>query len=80
MYAIRSYYAAIERWSEVDFLYCTNDMIAAGAMFGLQAAGRAIPEETGLAGFSGLELVAGLTPRIATTDTQRFEIGSYNFV
>jgi len=67
--------AAIERWSEVDFLYCTNDMIAAGAMFGLQAAGRAIPEETGLAGFSGLELLAGLTPRIATTDTQRFEIG-----
>jgi len=67
--------SAIERWPEVDFLYCTNDMIAAGALFGLQASGRAVPDQTGLAGFSGLELLAGLTPRIATTDTQRFEIG-----
>ncbi|MEZ5755933.1 MAG: LacI family DNA-binding transcriptional regulator [Paracoccaceae bacterium] len=67
--------AAIARWPEVDFLYCTNDMIAAGALFALQAAGRAVPGQTGIAGFSGLEILDGLAPRIATTDTGRFEIG-----
>lgn len=67
--------AAITRWPEAEFLYCTNDMIAAGALFALQAAGRAVPGQTGLAGFSGLEILAGLAPRIATTDTRRFEIG-----
>lgn len=66
---------ALSHWPEVDFLYCTNDMIAAGALFALQAAGRKVPEETGLAGFSGLEFLDGITPRIATTDTRRFDIG-----
>jgi LacI family gluconate utilization system Gnt-I transcriptional repressor len=66
---------ALQTWPEVDFLYCTNDMIAAGALFALQAAGRKVPEETGLAGFSGLELLSGIAPRIATTDTCRFRIG-----
>jgi LacI family transcriptional regulator, gluconate utilization system Gnt-I transcriptional repressor len=66
---------ALSHWPEVEFLYCTNDMIAAGALFALQAAGRKIPAETGLAGFSGLEILAGLSPRITTTDTRRFEIG-----
>lgn len=66
---------ALVRWPDVDFLYCANDMIAAGALFALQAAGRRVPEDTGLAGFSGLELLAGLCPRIATTDTRRFDIG-----
>ncbi|MBZ4021021.1 hypothetical protein CKO11_00910 [Rhodobacter sp. TJ_12] len=66
---------ALDRWPDLDFLYCTNDMIAAGALFGLQAAGRVVPRDVGLAGFSGLEILAGLSPRIATTDTRRFEIG-----
>lgn len=66
---------ALSRWPEAGFLYCANDMIAAGALFALQAAGRRVPEETGLAGFSGLEILAGLNPRIATTDTRRFDIG-----
>lgn len=66
---------ALTRWPEVEFLYCTNDMIAAGALFALQESGRRVPAETGLAGFSGLELLAGLSPRITTTDTRRFEIG-----
>ena len=66
---------ALERWPEAEFLYFTNDMIAAGALFALEAAGRNVPEDIGLAGFSGLELLAGLTRRVATTDVQRFEIG-----
>lgn len=67
--------AALARWPAVEFMYCTNDMIAAGALFALQAAGRKVPAETGLAGFSGLEILAGLSPRITTTDTRRFDIG-----
>lgn len=66
---------ALARWPEAEFLYCTNDMIAAGALFALEAAGRDVPGDIGLAGFSGLELLAGLTRQVATTDVQRFEIG-----
>lgn len=66
---------ALARWPDVDFLYCANDMIAAGALFALQAAGRKVPGDTGLAGFAGLEMLAGISPRITTTDTRRFEIG-----
>lgn len=66
---------ALARWPEAEFLYCTNDMIAAGALFALQAAGRDVPGQTGLAGFTGLELLAGLARRIATTDVQRLQIG-----
>jgi len=67
--------AALREWPNAEFFYCTNDMIAAGALFALQAAGRSVPEQTGLAGFSGLELLAGVSPRITTTDTRRFVIG-----
>ncbi len=68
---------ALAQWPEADFLYCTNDMIAAGALFGLQAAGRQVPGQMGLAGFSGLDLLEGLGTRIATTHVNRRSIGQH---
>ncbi len=66
---------ALRRWPEVEFLCCTNDMIAAGAYFGLTGAGCDVPGQVGLSGFGGLELLDGLPRRVATIDIGRYDMG-----
>jgi len=68
--------AVLERSPEVDFLYYSNDMIAAGGLLHCIDNGIDIPGRLGLAGFNGLELLEGLSPRIATMDACRREIGA----
>ncbi|SMX42567.1 HTH-type transcriptional regulator GntR [Maliponia aquimaris] len=67
--------AMLEREPELDFLYYSNDMIAAGGLFELLAQGIDIPGQIGLAGFNGVELLDGLPRRLATMDACRAEIG-----
>lgn len=66
----------LEREPELDFLYYSNDMIAAGGLFELMAQGVSIPDRIGIAGFNGVELLDGLPRRIATMDACRVEIGT----
>ena len=67
--------AILERSPDLEFLYFSNDLIAAGGLLHLQDAGIDIPGQVGLAGFNKVELIEGLTPRLATMDSCRFEIG-----
>jgi LacI family gluconate utilization system Gnt-I transcriptional repressor len=67
--------AMLERDPELDFLYYSNDMIAAGGMLHLLDKGIDIPGRVGLAGFNGVELLEGLPRRLATMDACRSEIG-----
>ncbi len=67
--------AMLERNPELDFLYYSNDMIAAGGLMELMDRGVNIPGEVGLAGFNGVELLDGLPRQIATMDACRWEIG-----
>jgi len=67
--------AMLEREPEIDFLYYSNDMIAAGGLLHLLDAGVEIPGRVGLAGFNGVELLDGLPRRLATMDACRTEIG-----
>ncbi|MDT0681229.1 LacI family DNA-binding transcriptional regulator [Roseicyclus sp. F158] len=60
---------------DLDFLYYSSDMIAAGGLLELAERGVEIPGEIGLAGFNGLPLLNGLPRRIATMDACRREIG-----
>jgi LacI family gluconate utilization system Gnt-I transcriptional repressor len=60
---------------ELDFLYCANDMIGAGALLWCLEAGLDVPGALGLAGFNGLDLLEGLPVRLATMDAGRHEIG-----
>jgi LacI family gluconate utilization system Gnt-I transcriptional repressor len=68
--------AMIEREPELDFLYYSNDMIAAGGLMELLAQGIDIPGQIGLAGFNGVELLDGLPRAIATMDACRAEVGT----
>ena len=65
----------LERTPDLDFLYYSNDLIAAGGLMWLLEQGIEIPGRVGLAGFNGLNLLQGLPRRIATMDACRREIG-----
>ncbi len=67
----------LERSPELDFLYYSNDMIGAGGLLHLLDAGIDIPGQIGLAGFNGVELLAGLPRQLATMDACRSEIGRH---
>ena len=66
----------LERNPDLDFLYYSNDMISAGGLLYLLEQGANIPDEIGLAGFNGVELLKGLPKELATMDACRKEIGS----
>jgi len=60
---------------DLDFLYYSNDMIGAGGLLYLIEKGYDIPNQIGLAGFNGVELLDGLPRDLATMDSCRREIG-----
>ena len=65
----------LSRHGDLDFLYYSNDMIAAGGLLYCLEHGMRIPEDMGLAGFNAVEILDGLPMRLATMDTRRLEIG-----
>jgi len=68
-------HAMLTRSPDLDFLYYSNDMIGAGGLLYLLEKGISIPDQIGLAGFNGVELLAGLPRRLATMDACRLDIG-----
>ena len=65
----------LRRTSGLDFLYYSNDMIGAGGLLWCLEHGISVPQEIGLAGFNGVELLDGLPQRLATMDAGRGETG-----
>lgn len=65
----------LERSPDLDFLYYSNDMIGAGGLLYCLDNGIKVPEQIGLAGFNGVELLDGLPKKLATMDSGRQEIG-----
>ena len=67
--------AVLNRNPQVDFLYYSNDMIGAGGLLYCLDKGLDVPGKIGLAGFNGVELLDGLSRKLATMDACRLEIG-----
>jgi LacI family gluconate utilization system Gnt-I transcriptional repressor len=67
--------AMLDRSPDLDFLYYSNDMIGAGGLLYLLDEGISVPDQIGLAGFNGVELLQGLPRQLATMDACRLEIG-----
>jgi len=65
----------LKRSEELDFLYYSNDMIGAGGLLYCLDQGIDVPDNIGLAGFNGVELLDGLPRKLATMDSGRKEIG-----
>jgi LacI family gluconate utilization system Gnt-I transcriptional repressor len=67
--------AMLERTPDIDFLYYSNDMIGAGGLLHLLDEGIDVPGQVGLAAFNKVELLDGLSRKLATMDACRLEIG-----
>ncbi|MDO5622862.1 MAG: LacI family DNA-binding transcriptional regulator [Paracoccus sp. (in: a-proteobacteria)] len=65
----------LTREPDLDFLYFSNDMIGAGGLIWCRDQGIDIPGKLGLAGFNGVDLLAGLPLQLTTTDARRIDIG-----
>ena len=67
--------ALINRRPDLDMIYYSNDMIGAGGLLWCLDHRIEVGARVGLAGFNGVELLAGLPRRLATMDAMRREIG-----
>ncbi|WP_188747893.1 gluconate operon transcriptional repressor GntR [Marinobacterium zhoushanense] len=66
---------ALEQHKDLDGIFCTNDDLAVGAFYECQRQGIAVPQQIGIAGFHGHDIVSAMVPRLATVVTPREEMG-----
>ncbi len=67
---------ALDNHPELDGVFCCNDDLAIGAIMECQRRGISIPEQMAVAGFNALDIGRSITPKLASIDTPRWEIGS----
>ena len=68
--------AMMTRRPDLDFIYCSNDLIGAGGLLWMIEQGFDVPGRIGMAAFNGVRLLQGLPRKLATMDSCREEIGS----
>mgnify|MGYP000598541702 CR=1 FL=1 len=66
----------LERSPELDCIYYSSDVLAAGGLMHCLENNIAVPGQLGLAGFNGLDFREGLPALTATTYAFRKEIGT----
>ncbi|OCG28304.1 transcriptional regulator [Gilliamella sp. wkB108] len=69
------FHQAIQKFPNMDGIFCTNDDMAVGVLLECQNYNIAVPEQIAIAGFHGLEVGRANSKKIATVITPRFEIG-----
>jgi len=60
---------------DTDAVFCTNDDLAAGALFETQRRSIRVPDDMGICGFNDLEMSRHLVPPLTTVATPRYAIG-----
>lgn len=66
---------ALDRYPDMDSIFCTNDDLAAGAAFECQRLGLRIPQDMAIAGFHGHDIGQVMTPKLASVLTPRQRMG-----
>ena len=66
---------ARQMYADMDGILCTNDDLAVGVLQECLARGISVPSQMAIAGFHGLEIGQGTTPRLASVLTPRYEMG-----
>ena len=56
-------------------VFCSSDVMAAGAIFECQRQGLRVPEDIAITGYDDLDLAAHIRPALSTVRIPRFEIG-----
>jgi LacI family gluconate utilization system Gnt-I transcriptional repressor len=67
--------AMLDRTPDLDFLFYTNDLTAAGGLLYCLEKGLDVGEGIGMAGFNGFTLLQGLPRKLATVDSCRRQAG-----
>lgn len=68
--------ALLERYPEIDGVFCGNDQIARGVADALPAIGRRIPEDLAIVGFDNWTMLAAPTrPPLTTVDMNLYQLG-----
>lgn len=67
--------AMLDRSPDLDFLFYTNDLTAAGGLLYCLEKGLDVGGSLGLSGFNGFTLLDGLPRKLATVDSCRREVG-----
>jgi LacI family transcriptional regulator, gluconate utilization system Gnt-I transcriptional repressor len=65
----------MDRYPDVDAVFCSNDIIALGALFEAQRLKLRVPDQLKLCGFGDLEFAAACNPSLTTVRPPRREIG-----
>ena len=65
----------LERDGDVDGIFCANDLVAIGAMKGLKALGKDIPDDIAIVGFSNEPISGIIEPNLTTMDQSGEAIG-----
>lgn len=65
----------VSEHNQIDALFCSNDDLAAGAIFECQRRGIKVPQQLAIAGFNDLEIASAISPRLTSVAIPRFEMG-----
>ncbi|WP_250494646.1 MULTISPECIES: LacI family DNA-binding transcriptional regulator [unclassified Caballeronia] len=65
----------LERRPDLDAVFCSSDMLAAGVLFECQRRGIRVPEDVAIMGFVDLPIAAATHPGITTIRVPSLEIG-----
>jgi LacI family transcriptional regulator, gluconate utilization system Gnt-I transcriptional repressor len=65
----------LERYRDVDAVFCNTDVLAIGALFACLARGVRVPEDFGIAGFNDFDYMAAAEPSMSSVRTHRWRCG-----
>lgn len=71
----RAFSDLVDQHPEVDAIFCTHDIMAAGALFECQRRGWPVPARMAIAGFDDYDIADQVIPALTTVAIQREEIG-----
>jgi LacI family gluconate utilization system Gnt-I transcriptional repressor len=71
----RSLGQLLESDPAIDVVFCTNDLLAVGALFECQRRGLSVPKDVAVMGFSDLDIGQVSVPPLTTVQVGAYEIG-----
>jgi LacI family gluconate utilization system Gnt-I transcriptional repressor len=66
---------ALERYPDLDGVFCTNDDIAIGTLLNAQQKNISVPQQLAIVGYNALDIGQTISPKLTSIDTPRYEIG-----
>lgn len=66
---------ALQRYPDLDGIFCTNDDIAIGVILACQRLNIDVPTQMSVVGYNALDIGQAITPKLASIDTPRYQIG-----